>query len=109
MRETLEIYQNKRKKGYITTAEERIYNNSFGSVILFRGRTNTLKLNWSRRYQGLEVECPLCGEWEEETLDHFLRQCNGLRHIRARHGVRKEDQLVEILLFNNQSVTKIEK
>ena len=52
-------------------------------------QTNTLKLNWRRRYQGGEVRCPLCGKWEEETLDHFLRQCNGLRHIRARHGVRQ--------------------
>ena len=88
MKETLEIYQNKSK-----IHEERIYNNSFGSVILFRCRTNTLKLNWRRRYQGGEVECPRCGEREEETLDHFLRQCSGLRHIRARHGVREEDEL----------------
>ena len=55
------------------------------------------------------MQHPLCGEWEEETLDHFLRQCNGLRHIRARHGVRKEDELEEMLLFSNQSATKIEK
>ena len=49
----------------------------------------------------------LCREQEEETLDHFLRQCNGLRPIRARHGVREEDALVEMLLFSNQSATKI--
>ena len=55
------------------------------------------------------MECPLCGEREEETLDHFLRQCSGLRHIRARHGVREEDELVEMLLFSNQSTMKIEK
>ena len=41
MRETLEVYRNKSK-----IHEEMIYNNSFGSVILFRCRTNTLKLNW---------------------------------------------------------------
>ena len=57
MRETLEIYRNKSK-----IHAERIYNNSIGSVILFRCRTNTLKLNWRKRYQGGEVECPLCGE-----------------------------------------------
>ena len=55
------------------------------------------------------MENPLCGEREEETLDHFLRQCNGLRHIRARTQVREEDELVEMLLFSNQSATKIEK
>ena len=55
------------------------------------------------------MECPLCGEREEETLDHFLSPCSGLRHIRARHGVREEDELVEMLLFGNQSTMKIEK
>ena len=104
MKETLELYRNKSK-----IQEERIYNYSFGSVILFRCLTNTLKLNWRRRYQGREVECNLCGEREEETLDHFLRQCSGLRHKGARHGVREEDELVEMLLFSNQSTMKIEK
>ena len=53
------------------------------------------------------MECPLCGEREEETLDHFLRQCSGLRHIRARHGVREEDELVKMLLFSIQSTIKL--
>ena len=48
----------------------------------------------------------LCRE-QEETFHHFLTQCNRLRNIRARHGVREEDELVEMLLFSNQSVTKI--
>ena len=43
MTETLEIYRNKSK-----IHEERIYNNSFGSVILFRCYTNTLKLNFEK-------------------------------------------------------------
>ena len=56
------------------------------------------------------MECPLCGDREEEErLDHFLRQCSGLRHKRASHGVREEDELVEMLLFSNQSMMKIEK
>ena len=37
MRETLVIYRNKN-----TIREEKIYNNSFGSVILFRCCTNSL-------------------------------------------------------------------
>ena len=63
MREALEIYRNKSK-----IHEERIYNNSFGLVILFRCRTNTLKLNWRRRYQGGEVECPLCTGLEKVLI-----------------------------------------
>ena len=54
------------------------------------------------------MEWALCDEQEEETLDHFLRQCGGLRHIRARHGVGEEDELVQ-MLFNNPSKRNTDK
>ena len=51
----------------------------------------------------------MCDAREEETLYHFLKRCSGLRHVRARHGVREEDGLEEMLLFSCQSEMKIEK
>ena len=86
-KETLRIYRSKNQIG-----EENIYTNSFGSMIMFRCRTNTLRLNWRNRFQGGQVECELCEHGREETLSHFIRECAGLKQVREvgsggrRHG-----------------------
>ena len=88
--------------------KKRIYSKNFGSMLLFRCRTNRLKLNWGMRHQEGEVECALCDEQEEETLHRFLKRCSELRHVRARHWVRKKDGMEEILLFGSQNEMKIQ-
>ena len=47
--------------------DEKNYANSFSSVIMFRYRTNTLKLNWRNQFQGGPVVYTLCGHQMEET------------------------------------------
>lgn len=92
---SLEIYKSKREIG-----EEGIYCNSFSSV-LFRCRTNTLKLNWRQRFVGGSVGCELCGA-EEETLQHFLLFCTQFCSIRDIYGIDGVIKLVDLLLFKRK-------
>ena len=103
-RGTLEIYRAKKKMG-----EKGLHSNDGSSVILFRCRTNTLKLNWRQRFQGGGVDCPVCESGAEETLRHFLKECRGLGGIREIHGIREVDEIKELLLFCDQDKNKIEK
>ena len=36
------------------------YENSWGSVLLFRVRSNSLRLGWREKFWGGDVRCPLC-------------------------------------------------
>ena len=79
---TLSLYRNLKN----TIKEENFYDNTFGSVLLFRARTNCLKLDWRRRFEGGEVGCKLCGA-DEETTEHFILECRRLRVIREEFGM----------------------
>ena len=57
--------------------EKKIYTNDYQSIVLFRCRSNTIKLNWRRIFEGGDTTCALCNE-EEETLEHFLIKCTVL-------------------------------
>ena len=48
---TLRIYRNK-----VDIGEEGIYRNTYGSVLMFRCRTNTLGLRWRNIFSGDAVE-----------------------------------------------------
>ena len=76
-RSTLGIY----KQFKHSIVEEKFYDNTFGSVLLFKARSNCLKLNWRNRFQGGDVSCRLCGA-QLETLEHFILECPGLHEIR---------------------------
>ena len=76
-------------------------------MTLFRCRTNTLKLNWRQRFQGLRVDCPVCESGAEETLRHFLNECRGLLYVKEILGIREEDEIEELLLFRDQDKRKI--
>jgi hypothetical protein len=52
-KETLSIYRTWKTE----IREEGFYENSYRSVIMFRCRTNTLKLTWRNRYMGGDVRC----------------------------------------------------
>ena len=84
-KETLEIYKAKK-----IVEEEGLYSNDDGSVTMFRCRTNTLKLNWRRRFRGRIVACPVFDLDAEEMLSHFLREHHRLGGIREIHGVKEQ-------------------
>ena len=91
-RETLEIYGAKKKTG-------GLYSNDSGSMTLFRCRTNALQLNWSQRFQGGRVDCPVCESGAEETLKHFLKECHGLGGVREIHRIREDSEIEEMRCF----------
>ena len=62
------------------------YDSSWGSVLLFRVRSNSLRLRWRERFCGGDVRCSMCGG-EEETLEHFLEECEVLHGVRVRCGL----------------------
>ena len=67
-----------------------IYGNTFGSVLMFRYRSNTLGLKWNNRFSGGAMDCLLCGA-VEETVEHFVVECGGLREtreVRSQRGCR---------------------
>ena len=62
------------------------YDNSWGSVLLFRVRIYSLSLGWWESFWGGDVRCPMCGP-DEETLEHFLEECEVLQGVRVRCGL----------------------
>ena len=90
---TLEMYRTNKE----IIREEPMYDNTHGSMLLFRARTNSLPLNWRKRFVSEEVLCQICWE-EEETLNHFLRRCPGLERIRTQHGMN-DIEMRNLLLF----------
>ena len=62
--------------------EEKLYGNGLDSAILFRARTNTLDLQGRKRINQEDTICPLCQK-EEETLNHFILECEKLNSIRC--------------------------
>lgn len=90
---TLEIYSRHKKE----IKEETFYDNTEKSVLLFKARSNTLKLGWRNKYEGGNIICKLCGDGEE-TMLHFLKMCKTLKDVRVKHDMvgRKVE---EILLF----------
>ena len=68
-------------------SEEEIYVNDYNSVLLYRCRSNTLKLGWRSRFMGGDVGCQVCGLAEVETVEHFLLECSGLREVQRTSGM----------------------
>ena len=76
------IYRTWKKK----MREERFYDNTEASAILFGARANSLRLNYRRRHGGGDITCEICGEGQED-LEHFILKCRKLE------GKRKSDLL----------------
>ncbi|XP_068221972.1 uncharacterized protein [Palaemon carinicauda] len=104
---SLEIYRTWKKE----IKEELIYDNTFASVISFRARTNTLKLNIVNRHNGGNVNCNFC-ENEEEDLIHFLLFCQEYRKERNEvielQQPYEEDpkKIVGLFLFSETNIEK---
>ena len=76
-RKTLEIYN----KFKIHIQEEEYYNEE-SSLIIFKMRSNTLRLNDRNRHVGGNISC-VCGH-EIEDLEHFLLDCPKLEEVRMK-------------------------
>lgn len=54
--------------------EEEVYDNRFSSILLFRARSGTLKVNWQNRHSGGSTRCQFCINVEEDLV-HFIIEC----------------------------------
>ena len=72
--------------------------NSSGSILLYRCRSNTLKLGWRIGLEGGETRCGMCPE-ENEDLVHFLKLCPRLEDIRMNYLNVSSRCLEEILVL----------
>ena len=98
--------------------EERIYGNNQESKVLFRARTNTLELQWRKKFINESTICQLCKE-EEETLEHFLLDCQNLNNVRKecillmKPQHENRDTIVKYLLLfeieNEKDIAKYKK
>ena len=68
--------------------EEKIYDNTYASELLFGARANSLDLNDLKKHTGGETVCDICGE-EKEDLINFLVRCRGLEDRRDKELVAK--------------------
>ena len=57
---------------------------------------------------GGAVECPICGAGEE-TLAHFVTECEALEGVRRRYGVGRGDPLKEVLLLGGRAGEEVER
>ena len=100
---SLSLYKTKMKM-----QEEDIYDNSFKSVLMYRCRSNTIKLGWRIGLEGGESRCRMCRE-ENEDIVHFIKVCPGLETIRQKHlniSVRSPE---EILLLKRDDAIEVVK
>ena len=63
--------------------EETCFTNNQESKLLLRARTDTMELNWRKGGEQNSKLCPYCDK--EETLKHFLLECDAYNEIRAQH------------------------
>ena len=108
-KKTLKMYG----KFKIITKEIKWYDNSKKTNLMIKARTDTLKLNWRKKYINEEVKC-ICGH-EVETLEHFLLECDIYNRIREKYTFlqrpyieNKYDLIGNILLFQLQKEDSIE-
>ena len=85
-KKTLQIYI--RNKTNIKE-ETDIYDNTQGATLLFKSRTNTLPLEWRKIYTNNNTTCKICGK-DEETLEHFIIECDTLKQTRKQTKIYKE-------------------
>ena len=94
---TLQLYRNFKK----AISAECFFDNTYESALLFKARSNTLKLDWRKRFEGGDVQCKLCRDGTEETQEHFFLYCKKLEGIRRKYcmeGIGLQD----ILMFSSE-------
>ena len=104
---SLKIYEEEKKE----IKEELMYDNRPSSVIMYRAKSNCLKLNNRNRHQGGEVGCKLCGA-NIENLEHFLLECEKLGEERRRIVELQQPyeenrkKIMGIVLFKEEGIEK---
>ncbi len=90
-----------RRKKYITIGHP---------LILFKARTNNLRLNDRNRHTDGDTKCIFC-DWTLENLTHFLLWCPaGYNEIRLKSKVlqrpyiENEENIIGQLLFNETNI-----
>lgn len=91
--------------------EEKFYDNRPSSEVLYRARTNNLKLNDRNRYTDGDTKCIMCNHILE-NLNHFLLWCTAYAEERksiiqpGRLNTEVEENIIGELLFNEDCVEK---
>ena len=65
-------------------------------MLLYRCRSNSLRLKWRERFVNGNVNCITCDLEVEESLEHFLCECEWYECVRVEfgmNGVSVRDQL----------------
>ena len=100
------IYREWKKK----IKEERFYDKTEGSIVLFGARANSLRLNYSRRHTGGDTTCEICGEGQED-LEHFILKCSKLEGKRMIELLgdrgREEKEIIGELLFSGERIQDV--
>ena len=79
---TLSVYGTEQRFG----GRDEFWDNSLGSSLLFKARSDTLELNAMKKRWCLmsSPNCTLCATGVSESLTHFLLYCPQLEQVRAR-------------------------
>ena len=108
-KETLRIYRTYKKD----IKEINWYDNTYKTKLFIRARTDTLDLNWRERFKNKETKC-MCGH-ENETLKHFILDCEMYKDVRIRSMIlqrpyiENENELIsDVLGFQECSESEIE-
>ena len=91
--------------------QEEVYTNEPASEILFKCRTNTLKLNDRKRFKRESMKCNLCSE-ENEDLEHFLLWCPAYsleRSASLRLQQPYKEDIIGELLFENEEIEEVKR
>ena len=88
--------------------EEKLYGNGLDSAILFRARTNTLDLQWRKRFVNEDTICKLCNR-QDETIEYFILDCEKLNIVRSQFLIlmrpypeNTDDIVKRLLLFQTE-------
>ena len=103
----LNLYMERNKE----IREEQIYNDRPSSIILYKARTNCLRLKDRKRLTVENTMCILCDK-TIETLEHFILECPAYYDIRKRYGdlqrpyIENAQKIFGHFLFNEDTMNE---
>ena len=91
--------------------DDRIYDNTIASELLFRARSNTLALDIDKRHRGEETRCEIC-DGGEEDLQHFMLECRTLeekrdQEIMIKHWSPDKEEMIGGIIFDGEKIEKV--
>ena len=106
-KQSLSVYREWRKE---IGGQDKVYDNSEASKLLFKCRSNNTNLYDINRVQNKSTECVMCEMNEIENLNHFLLQCPAYSEERNKNPVlqrpyiENEEQIIGNFLYNNRII-----